>query len=227
QPPVRQPPVQQPAAAYPPPQPMAPPAAMPPQPPASPPRVTLDKGRVSLRKRETVSLVKAGRPLLSRVRMALGWDPAPGRGNIDLDASCIAFDASRRKLELVWFMHKAAYNGAILHSGDNLTGAGEGDDESISIDLGQLPAEVHAVVFTVNSFTGQKFTDVARAYCRLVDESNQAELVRFDLSESEPRRGVLMCKLVREGEAWSMTALGEFADGRTVKKMVDPAAALL
>jgi stress response protein SCP2 len=79
------------------------------------------------------------------------------------------------------------------------------------------------LVFTVNSFLGQKFTDVSRAFCRLVDDLTGTELVRFDLTGSEPRTAVLMCKLVREGDAWSMTALGEFIDGRTVKKLVDPA----
>ncbi len=78
---------------------------------------------------------------------------------------------------------------AIEHSGDNLTGAGEGDDETIEVDLSRVPPEIVAIVFTVNSFRGQKFTDVRNAYCRLIDRDSRAELVRFDLTDSQPRTG--------------------------------------
>ncbi|MBV6697412.1 TerD family protein [Kitasatospora aureofaciens] len=202
--------------------------AMPPAPPATPPKVTLDKGRVSLVKGSSVSLVKNGRPFLSSVRMALGWEPA-GRGrSIDLDASCIAFDAGRRKLETAWFMKLTVFNGAIAHSGDNLTGDGTGDDESITVHLEGLPPEVTGLVFVVNSFSGQRFTEVQNAYCRLLDARTEQELVRFDLTHSEPSTGVVMCKLIRQtsGE-WVMTALGEYVDARTARAMIEPSAALL
>ncbi|MDH6706109.1 stress response protein SCP2 [Kitasatospora sp. MAA19] len=206
--------------------PPAPPAA-PPAPPA-PAKVTLDKGRVSLVKGSSVSLVKNGRPFLSSVRMALGWEPA-GRGrSVDLDASCLAFDARRKKLETAWFMKLTVFNGAIAHSGDNLTGGGAGDDESITVHLDGLPAEVTGLVFVVNSFSGQRFTEVKNAYCRLLDARTEEELVRFDLTHSEPSTGVVMCKLVRQtsGE-WVMTALGEYVDAKTARAMADPSAALL
>ncbi len=190
---------------------------------AAPARVNLDKGRVSLRKRETVSLVKTGAPALTQVRMGLGWDPARRGADVDLDASVIAFDEWGRDVEKVWYGNLTGFRGAVRHSGDNLTGEGAGDDEVITIALDQLPRDVMALVFTVNSFTGQRFTELKSAYCRLLDDRG-AELVRYDLTETEPRTGVLLCKLVREPDGtWSMTALGEFADGRNVKKMVDPA----
>lgn len=185
--------------------------------------VNLDKGRVSLRKNESVSLVKSGAPPLTRVRMGLGWDPAKRGGSIDLDASCIAFDAAGKKVATVWFMKLSGLGGAIQHSGDNLTGAGDGDDESIVVRLDAIPPNVAGLVFTVNSFLGQKFTEVSRAFCRLVDDTTDAELVHFELSDSEACTAVLMCKLVREGPHWRMTALGRFAEGRTVRKLVDPA----
>ncbi len=182
---------------------------------------------MSLKKDQTVSLVKTGAPALTQVSMGLGWDPAKAGKAVDLDASVIAFDARGKDVDKVWFMSKQGCKGAIRHSGDNLTGQGEGDDEVISVDLRALPAEVTTLVFTVNSFAGQKFTDVASAYCRLLDSSG-TELVRFDLAESPPSTGVLMCKLVRQGDgSWSMTALGQFHDGRTVKAMVKPAKAVL
>ncbi|WP_241002513.1 TerD family protein [Streptomyces sp. CB01881] len=204
------------------------PAAAPAAPPASLTKVTLDKGRVSLTKGGSVSLEKDGKPFLSSVRMGLGWEPA-GRGrNIDLDASCIAFDAQREKLDTAWFMKLGIFNGAVAHSGDNLTGEGGGDDESITVHLNGLPPEVCGLVFVVNSFSGQKFTEVKNAYCRLVDAGSGQELVRFDLTQSKPHTGVVMCKLVRQysGE-WVMTAIGEYVDAKTARAMVKPAASML
>ncbi|MGW4383993.1 TerD family protein [Kitasatospora sp. NPDC004531] len=215
----------------PPPAPQAPPVPQaPPMPSGSPAvgKVTLDKGRVNLVKGGSVSLEKAGKPYLASVRMGLGWEPATRGRGIDLDASVIAFDARREKLDTAWFMKLSVFNGAIAHSGDNLTGKGGGDDEAITVHLEGLPAEVCGLVFVVNSFSGQKFTDVKNAYCRLTDAATGEELVRFDLTHAEPRTGVAMCKLVRQfsGE-WVMTALGEYVDAKTARSMVKPAAAML
>ncbi|OKI97060.1 stress-induced protein [Streptomyces sp. CB01249] len=207
----------------------APPPAAPAAPaPAAPGRINLDKGRVSLRKNETVSLVKAGRPLLSQVKMGLGWEPAYRGKDIDLDASVIAYGPQRNHLDSCYFGKLSILNGAIKHSGDNLTGEGEGDDEVIVVDLGRIPAEATGLVFTVNSFTGQKFTEVAKAYCRLVDAATDEELVRFDLTGAEPQTGVMMAKLIKQfsGE-WEMTAIGDFVKSRTVRGMVKPAAQAL
>ncbi|WP_428936517.1 TerD family protein [Streptomyces sp. ACT015] len=221
-----------PQAAPPAPQVAAPPMpAAPPAPPAAPPgtgKVNLDKGRVSLQKNQTVSLVKGGRPLLSQVRMGLGWEPAYGGRDIDLDASVIAYGPQRNHLDSCYFGKLTILNGAIKHSGDNLTGEGGGDDEVIVVDLGRIPQEATGLVFTVNSFSGQKFTEVAKAYCRLVDAATDEELVRFDLTGAEPQTGVLMAKLIRQfsGE-WEMTAIGDFVKARTVRNMVKPGAQAL
>ncbi|MER5636652.1 TerD family protein [Kitasatospora sp. NPDC002227] len=222
-----------PAAAPAPPMPTAPPP--PPRPMSSPDvpppgttKVTLDKGKVNLVKGGSVSLEKNGKPFLASVRMGLGWEPAKHGRNIDLDASCIAFDAQRNKVETAWFMKLSIFDGAIAHSGDNLTGKGDGDDESITVHLEGVPPQVCGLVFVVNSFSGQKFTDIKNAYCRLLDASTGAELVRFDLAQAAPHTGVVMCKLVRQysGE-WVMTAIGEYVDAKTARAMVKPAAALL
>ncbi|TWG02332.1 stress response protein SCP2 [Streptomyces brevispora] len=205
--------------------------ATPPAPPAAAPvppatgRINLDKGRVSLRKNQTVSLVKGGRPLLSQVKMGLGWEPAFRGKDIDLDASVIAYGPNRNHLDSCYFGKLSILNGAIKHSGDNLTGEGVGDDEVIVVDLGRIPAEATGLVFTVNSFTGQKFTEVAKAYCRLIDAATGDELVRFDLTSAEPQTGVIMAKLIKQfsGE-WEMTAVGDFVKSRTVRGMVKPAA---
>ncbi|MFC8966992.1 MULTISPECIES: TerD family protein [unclassified Streptomyces] len=207
----------------------APPApAAPPAPPAAAPgagKINLDKGRVSLQKNQTVSLVKGGRPFLSQVQMGLGWEPAYRGKDIDLDASVIAYGPQRNHIDSCYFGKLSIVNGAIKHSGDNLTGEGGGDDEVITVDLGRLPQEVTGLVFTVNSFSGQKFTEVAKAYCRLIDAATGEELVRFDLTNAEAQTGVMMAKLIKQfsGE-WEMTAMGEFVKGRTVRGMVKPAA---
>lgn len=193
------------------------------------PTVNLDKGRVSLTKNQTVSLVKTGAPPLTLVSMGLGWDPAKRGKSIDLDASVIAFGASGKDVDKVWFMNKQGCGGSIRHSGDNVSGKGDGDDEVITVDLSKVPAQVTALVFTVTSFSGQKFSEVASAYCRLLDGAGPGavELVRFELTESPRATGVLMCRLGRQGESWTMTALGQFHDGKTVKAMVAPARAAL
>ncbi|MEU3617791.1 TerD family protein [Streptomyces sp. NPDC006872] len=208
-----------------------PPPAAPPAAPAAPPatgKINLDKGRVSLQKNQTVSLVKGGRPLLSQVKMGLGWEPAFRGKDIDLDASVIAYGPQRNHIDSCYFGKLSIVNGAIKHSGDNLTGEGGGDDEVIVVDLGRLPQEVSGLVFTVNSFSGQKFTEVAKAYCRLLDAATGEELVRFDLTGAEPQTGVLMAKMIRQfsGE-WEMTAMGDFVKARTVRNMVKPGAQAL
>ncbi|MFJ9027007.1 TerD family protein [Streptomyces sp. NPDC102274] len=212
-----------------PPVPATPPAA-PPAPAAAPGsgKINLDKGKVSLQKNQTVSLVKGGRPLLTQVKMGLGWEPAYRGKDIDLDASVIAYGPNRNHLDSCYFGKLSILGGAIKHSGDNLTGEGAGDDEVITVDLGRIPAEATGLVFTVNSFTGQKFTEVAKAYCRLIDAATNEELVRFDLTSAEAQTGVMMAKLIRQfsGE-WEMTGLGEFVKSRTVRGMVKPAAKIL
>jgi stress response protein SCP2 len=226
--------VEEPAAA-PAPQPAAPPVVAPPVPaaPPAPPapgagKINLDKGRVSLQKNQTVSLVKGGSPLLSLVHMGLGWEPAYRGKDIDLDASVIAYGPQRDHVDSCYFGKLSILGGAIKHSGDNLTGEGGGDDEVIVVDLGRIPPQVTGLVFTVNSFSGQKFTEVAKAYCRLLDAATGEELVRFDLTSAEAQTGVMMAKLVRQfsGE-WDMTALGEFVKARTVRNMVKPGAQAL
>ncbi|MBW8740528.1 MAG: TerD family protein [Streptomyces turgidiscabies] len=220
-------PAAQPTPVQPPAPPMAPPVT-PPAPTLGAGKINLDKGRVSLQKNQTVSLVKGGRPFLSQVKMGLGWEPAYRGKDIDLDASVIAYGPQRNHIDSCYFGKLSIVNGAIRHSGDNLTGEGGGDDEVIVVDLGRLPQEVTGLVFTVNSFSGQKFTEVAKAYCRLLDAATGEELVRFDLTSAEPQTGVMMAKMIKQfsGE-WEMTAIGDFVKSRTVRGMVKPAAQTL
>jgi tellurium resistance protein TerZ len=177
---------------------------------------------VSLNKGQTVSLTKSGGGTLTKVRMGLGWDAMKKKGlfgtrsqSIDLDASALLFDASGQLVDQVWFQQLTSKDGSVHHTGDNRTGAGEGDDESIKVDLSQVPGNVTTLVFTVNSFTGQNFSQIENAFCRLIDESNESEIARYELTGSGTHTAQIMAKVTRDGQGWSMTAVGTPTSGRT------------
>lgn len=185
---------------------------------------------VSLQKGQSVRLEKSGGGTLTRVAMGVGWDVRKskgvfglfggGGGDIDLDASCLLFDAGGNLLDQVWFRQLVSTDGSIVHSGDNRTGAGDGDDETINVDLTRVPATVQSLVFTVNSFTGESFDRIENAYCRVVDSTDGKEMARYDLTGSGPHTGQVMAKLVRSGAGWEMKALGERTTGRTFHDMM-------
>ena len=189
---------------------------------------------ISLSKNQTISLEKEAGTGLKKIRMGLGWDPVKPSGffakllnsdtAIDLDASCILLDSSKQPVDLVWFRQLKSSDGSIVHSGDNRTGEGDGDDESILVNLEQLPAGVKHLVFTVNSFTGQKFEAVENAYCRIVDELTGKELARFNLSDKGRHTGVVMAYLSRTSAGWDLTAVGTVANGRTAQDLSSEAA---
>ncbi|WP_214406967.1 TerD family protein [Pseudonocardia lacus] len=183
---------------------------------------------VNLSKGQQVSLTKRGGGGLTVVRMGLGWDAVKKRGlfggtksqSIDLDASALLFDAGGNLVDAVWFRQLRSGDGSVQHTGDNLTGDGEGDDESILVDLTRVPQAVTQIVFTVNSFTGQDFSQIENAFCRLVDETTNDELARYDLSGSGRHNAQIMAKVSRGGSGWTMTAIGAIASGRTVQDLV-------
>ncbi|WP_067822603.1 TerD family protein [Actinomadura kijaniata] len=190
---------------------------------------------VSLKKGERVSLTKPGGGTLSRVRMGLGWDAITKKGlfgrktaqSIDLDASCLLFDAGRNLVDAVWFRQLRSKDGSVQHTGDNLTGEGEGDDEVVNVDLTKVPANVTQLVFTVNSFTGQDFSQIENAFCRLVDEGTGQEIARYELTGSGRHNAQIMAKVSRDGAGWSMTAIGAIANGRTFQDLLPEVSAHL
>jgi tellurium resistance protein TerZ len=179
-------------------------------------------------KGQKISLSKSDGGQLTRVRMGLGWDAAAKKGmfgktktqSIDLDASCLLLDADRNVSDTVWFRQLKSKDGSIVHTGDNTTGAGEGDDESIIVELGKVPAAVQTLVFTVNSYSSQGFSEVLNAFCRLVDETNGSEVARFDLSAQGSHTAMVMAKVYRHGGEWKMAALGDAGQGKTVKDLI-------
>ncbi|KAA5605862.1 TerD family protein [Roseospira marina] len=179
---------------------------------------------VTLTKGQKISLSKDGASLTS-IFMGVGWDVAKGgffrrSKDIDLDASCLVFDDAGGKVDEIWFRQLKGMGGAILHTGDNLTGAGDGDDETIKVDLSKLPASVKSLVFTVNSFRGQTFDKVENAYCRVVDDVTGTELAKFSLSESGPHTGMVMAKIYRHNGEWKIHAIGEKTMGQTFHDMM-------
>ncbi|MBO2459615.1 TerD family protein [Actinomadura violacea] len=190
---------------------------------------------ISLQKGQKVSLAKPGGGTLTRVRMGLGWDAVAKKGlfgkgkaqSIDLDASCLLFDAAGNLADSVWFRQLRSKDGSVQHTGDNLTGAGEGDDEVINVDLQGVPANVVQLVFTVNSFTGQDFSQIENAFCRLVDEATGQEIARYDLSGAGQHNAQIMAKVSRDGQGWSMTAIGATATGRTFQHLLPAVSAHL
>ena len=183
---------------------------------------------VNLSKGQAVSLRKSDGGSLSAVRMGLGWQAAPRRGlfarrakAIDLDASAVLF-AGQQPVDVVFFKHLVSDDGSVRHSGDNLVGgAGRGeDDESVMVDLQHVPSHIDRIVFTVNSFTGQTFTEVENAFCRLLDAANGQELARYTLTGGGAYTAQIMAKVQREGNGWQMTAIGEPATGRTFQDLM-------
>lgn len=185
---------------------------------------------VSLVKNQKVSLTKEA-PTLSNIFVGLGWDPVKkgglfgsmfggGDGSIDLDASCMMFDSNKQLVDTVWFRQLKSKDGSVTHSGDNLTGEGDGDDEKIHVDLNRLPANVTALVFVITSFRGQTFDKVASAFCRLVNKANNTEMVKYTLSDKSKNTAQIMVKLSKEGNEWVAQGIGEPADGTVQSQLI-------
>ncbi len=187
---------------------------------------------LTLSKNQSISLEKEAGAGLSKISLGLGWDPVKaggffsklmggGNDSIDLDASCIVLDGSYHPIDVVWFRQLVSKDGSIKHSGDNLTGEGDGDDETINVDLQRLPAQAKHLVFTVNSFRGQTFDQVENAYCRVLNEGNNKEIARFNLAEKGRHTGVVMSSLSRGANGWDFKAIGQSTNGRTAEDLVN------
>ncbi len=170
---------------------------------------------VSLVKGQRVNLRKEGGSALTYVKMGLGWDPVKRGGllgsravDIDLDASVILF-ADMSPVDVVYYGSLASKDGSVRHQGDNLTGEGAGDDEVILVDLTRISPQVTTLLFTVTSYKGHTFEQVANAFCRLVDGASNAELARYTLAGGMPFTGMVMAKVYRSGGDWKLEAIGE------------------
>jgi len=177
---------------------------------------------VSLTKGGNVSLTKQA-PGLRSVSIGLGWDLRSTTGtDFDLDASAILCDeygSAGSDKDFVFFNNLASANGAVTHTGDNLTGAGDGDDEVITVDLSIVPAESARIVFPVAIYQGQErhqsFGQVRNAFIRVVNMADDTELARYDLSDdASTETAMVFGELLRDAADWKFRAVGQgYASG--------------
>ncbi len=177
---------------------------------------------VSLSKGGNVSLSKEA-PGLTAVTVGLGWDIRSTTGtDFDLDASAIACGADGKVLSdqyFVFFNNLKTPDGIIEHTGDNLTGEGEGDDEAIKVNLAAAPQEIAKVVFPVSIYDAdsrsQSFGQVRNAFIRVVNQGNNQEIARYDLTEdASTETAMVFGELYRNGAEWKFRAVGQgYASG--------------
>ena len=179
---------------------------------------------VNLTKGGNVSLTKqAGAAGLAAVTVGLGWDIRSTTGaDFDLDASAIGVDADGKTLSdqhFVFYGNLTSPEGTIEHTGDNLTGEGDGDDEKITVNLGTAPAPMARIVFPVSIYDAdtrsQSFGQVRNAFIRVINQAGGAELARYDLSEdASTETAMVFGELYRNGAEWKFRAVGQgYAEG--------------
>ncbi|WP_327146209.1 TerD family protein [Nocardia sp. NBC_01327] len=164
---------------------------------------------------QDVALRTHGGKELANVKLALGWDPVHVQSRwgsrpaeIDLDASALVF-AGNDLIDAAFYGQLSTRDGAIRHSGDNLTGEGKGDNEVITVDLTRLPMRATAIVFVITSYAGHTFERVRNAFWRLIDGSSSAELTRANLSAGGPHTGMVVAKVHRQDGVWKIQSLGQ------------------
>ena len=177
---------------------------------------------VSLAKGGNVSLTKEA-PGLTAVLVGLGWDARSTSGtDFDLDASAILCNSAGKVLSdahFVFFNNLTSPDGSVEHTGDNLTGEGEGDDEAIKVDLSKVPAEVDKIVFPVSIYDADKraqsFGQVRNAFIRVVNQDGSREIARYDLSEdASTETAMVFGEIYRNGADWKFRAVGQgYASG--------------
>lgn len=177
---------------------------------------------VSLVKGGNVSLTKEA-PTMNIAVVGLGWDARVTDGSeFDLDASVFMVGENGKVLSdqhFIFFNNKVSPCGSVVHQGDNRTGAGDGDDEQIKIDLKKVPADVKKIIFSVTIYDAearkQNFGMVSNSFMRVVNEDNSAEIARFDLSEdASPETAMIFGELYRNNDEWKFKAVGQgFAGG--------------
>ena len=199
---------------------------------------------INLTKGQKVDLTK-GNPGFSNIMVGLGWDPVQsnsksggflgglfGGGSsapqIDCDASVIMIGESgrfERNEDLIYFGHLKSEDGSIVHTGDNLTGDGAGDDEQILIDLNRVPARITKLIFVVNIYDcvkrSQHFGMIQNAFIRIVDKSNGKEFLKYNLSDNYSGKTALITgEIYRYNGEWKFAATGEGTNDSSLSELV-------
>ncbi|HEX5382902.1 General stress protein 16U [compost metagenome] len=176
---------------------------------------------ISLNKGGNLSLSKTD-PSLNQVLIGLGWDARATDGvDFDLDASAFllaANDKVRAETDFIFYNQTRSPEGSVEHTGDNRTGAGDGDDEAVKIDLAKVPAEVQKIAITVTihdaASRGQNFGQVQNAFIRVVNDQTNVEIVRFDLNEDySTETAMIFGELYRHNGEWKFRAVGQGYNG--------------
>lgn len=177
---------------------------------------------ISLQKGQKVDLTK-GNAGLSKLLIGLGWDVNQYDGGSDFDLDAAAFLLGENGkcaagADFVFYGNTSHVSGAVTHMGDNLTGAGDGDDEQIKVDLSKVPASVQRIAFTVTIYDAearrQNFGQVSNSFIRIVDEAKGQELIRYDLGEDfSIETAVVVGELYRNGAEWKFNAIGSGFSG--------------
>ena len=176
---------------------------------------------ISLNKGGNLSLSKTD-PSLNQVLIGLGWDARATDGvDFDLDASAFllaANDKVRAETYFIFYNQTRSPEGSVEHTGDNRTGAGDGDDEAVKIDLAKVPAEVQKIAITVTihdaESRGQNFGQVQNAFIRVVNDQTNVEIVRFDLNEDySTETAMIFGELYRHNGEWKFRAVGQGYNG--------------
>lgn len=177
---------------------------------------------ISLSKGQKVDLTK-GNPGLTKVIVGLGWDvnKYDGGNDFDLDTSVFLLGDNGKvtsEADFVFYNNSTGGNGSVVHSGDNRTGAGDGDDEQVIIDLQAVPANVQKIAFTITIHDGdarnQNFGQVSNSYARILNEQNNEELIRYDLGEDfSIETALVVGELYRHNNEWKFSAIGSGYQG--------------
>lgn len=177
---------------------------------------------VSLAKGQKVDLTKSN-PGLQKVMIGLGWDTNKydGGNDFDLDTSVFLLDETGKvkdSSDFVFYNNTTGGNGSVVHSGDNLTGDGDGDDEVVYVTLNEVPASIQKITFTVTiheaESRNQNFGMVSNAFIRIANDANGQELIRYDLGEDFSIETALVAgELYRHGGEWKFSAIGSGYQG--------------
>ncbi|MGF6112192.1 TerD family protein [Pseudomonas sp. ADAK2] len=171
---------------------------------------------LTLQKGGNLSLSKTD-PSLTKILVGLGWDPRATDGTeFDLDASAFLLGANgkvRGDADFIFYNQLKSADGSIEHTGDNRTGAGDGDDEVLKIDLSRVPADIDKIAFTVTIHDAdarkQNFGQVGGSFIRVVNEISGAEIVRYDLAEdASTETAMIFAELYRNNGEWKFRAVG-------------------
>jgi len=170
------------------------------------------KAAFAMEKGDVVDMPRSD--MLTHVTAGLGWDT--GSEDIDLDVSVIVYERGNNMLGTIFFGNLEGFG--LKHSGDNLTGEGDGDDETIEVSLPRIDSKAQSLVFVVNIYTrGKTFAEVKKPYCRIVDPDG-SEFCRYELSEAGRDNGLVVARLFRgAGDRWSFQAIGQPVPGNTWK----------